>query len=227
METYELEGVSGIVQLRRGSSMRTDFFQVKHTIYSNEPDVILYSDPKHLHHVSSKALSAASPVFRAMLGPSFAEGQMLLTSCNGDLLPTIHLQDDQEDRLGLEWLCWMLHHNNIKCIGDRMISSLVLRFAIIADKYDCVAAIAPLSSSIFEHFDIISTDDQDDLDPSYLSLHNSALVHAAYLLNSAESFQKYTNVLVRNDDYWDLTISEDVHTLERDLRGEYRTLHFR
>lgn len=77
--------------------------------------------------VSSKLLSLASPVFKALFSPGFAEGQP--TSSNPI---RIQLHDDDADSMCL--MCAVFHH---KCAWANGIGLEILkRLVIITDKYD-------------------------------------------------------------------------------------------
>lgn len=105
---------------------------------SDEPDLVIYSDPTRLCRVSSKVLKAASPVFRALFGPAFAERQAFLNS-TADSLPEIQLRDD--NAVGLEWLFCILHDKNTNFEPYNNHPYFARQLALLADKYDCIAAV--------------------------------------------------------------------------------------
>ncbi len=77
--------------------------------------------------VSSKVLSLASPVFKALFSPNFAEGQPTSSKAIH-----IHLHDD--DAESLRFLCAILHH---KCASTNGIGLERLeKLAVVTDKYD-------------------------------------------------------------------------------------------
>lgn len=91
-----------------------------------EGDIILICGEAELQ-VSSKVLSLASPVFKALFSPNFAEGQP--TSNKGS---RIHLHDD--DAESMRFMCAVLHH---KCTSANRIGLERLeRLAVVTDKYD-------------------------------------------------------------------------------------------
>lgn len=101
-------------------------------------DVILVLDGAELQ-VSSKALSLASSVFKAMFGPQFLEGQGL-----SSVSPKrVSLLDD--DAAAMTALCNIFHHQSHNVIKEPDQSTLV-KIGIICDKYDCSRALRPWST---------------------------------------------------------------------------------
>lgn len=91
-----------------------------------EGDVVLICGETEFQ-VSSKVLTLASPVFRALFGPSFAEGQP-----GSSKVSRIRLYDDDAESMRV--MCAVLHH---KCAGANGIGLERLeRLAIVTDKYD-------------------------------------------------------------------------------------------
>ena len=83
--------------------------------------------------VSSKALSLASPVFKTLFGPNFAEGQFLTNNINARL---VELHDDDPETLAI--MCTLIHHGPVPTspIGIEKLENV----AVVVDKYDCVQA---------------------------------------------------------------------------------------
>lgn len=81
--------------------------------------------------VSSKVLSLASSVFKALFGRNFVEGQFDIDNAR-----LIELHDD--DLEALDIMCCLLHHEPAppSPIGIEHLEKM----AIIVDKYDCVRA---------------------------------------------------------------------------------------
>ena len=91
-----------------------------------EGDIILVCG-KTEFQVSSKVLRLASPVFTALFGPSFAEGQATSSKAS-----RIQLHDDDED--SMHFMCTVLHH---KCTSTSSIDLEKLeKLAVVTDKYD-------------------------------------------------------------------------------------------
>ena len=91
-----------------------------------EGDIILICG-KTEFQVSSKVLRLASPVFTALFGPDFAEGQAISSEAS-----RIQLHDD--DAESMHFMCTVLHH---KCTSANSISLEKLeKLAVVTDKYD-------------------------------------------------------------------------------------------
>ena len=91
-----------------------------------EGDVILICGEIEFQ-VSSKVLSLASPVFTALFGPCFAEGQPTSSKPSRIQLP----DDDAES---MRFMCAVLHH---KCASAKGIGLERLeKLAVVTDKYD-------------------------------------------------------------------------------------------
>lgn len=154
--------------------------------------------------VRADVLTRASPVFKAMLGPNFSEGQASRAAANPKI---ITLEDD--DIESMTTLCILLHkdlstvHLNA---SDELAETAdpfhVFNIALLADKYALVdylkddIAPALLAPSIQKHKEITPNLSQD--------LH---LVVAAYLLQQAELFSLFARRLAH--DYGDLSMLLD------------------
>ena len=91
-----------------------------------EGDIILVCGKTEIQ-VSSKVLRLASPVFTALFGPSFAEGQATSSKAR-----RIQFHDDDED--SMHFMCTVLHH---KCTSTGSIDLEKLeKIAVVTDKYD-------------------------------------------------------------------------------------------
>lgn len=122
--------------------------QVMANIDAIDPDgdVILVCG-KTEFQVSSKVLSLASPVFKALFSPHFAEGQPTSSKVS-----RVQLRDD--DAESLHFMCTVLHH---KCASTNSIGLERLEMlAVVTDKYDvCI-----FSGSIHpdEHVEMMAKD---------------------------------------------------------------------
>ena len=102
----------------------------KFTVIDPAGDVIFVLDDLEFQ-VSSKILSLASPVFKAMFGPSFAEGQ---GQPGSKVIRRIQLSDDKAEALSA--MCHVLHHQNTS--ADPVDIDRLEDMATLVDKYDCV-----------------------------------------------------------------------------------------
>lgn len=96
-----------------------------------EGDVILTCGETEFQ-VSSKVLSLASPVFKALFSPSFAEGQATSSKAS-----RIQLHDDNAE--SMRFMCAVLHH---KCtLANGIGLEKLERLAVVTDKYDvCISS---------------------------------------------------------------------------------------
>ncbi len=104
---------------------------VTRSIIHDEGDVFLKCGSKELL-VHSKVLSLGSPVFKAMLGPQFREGNVPRSPSNP---LNLELPEDQPQALVV--LCWLLHHTK-KEMNTEHDGALLVELVRLADKYDCV-----------------------------------------------------------------------------------------
>ena len=101
-------------------------------------DVYLVLPGKEMR-VSSKVLSVASTVFKALLSPKFLEGQALSSQLPG----RVALPDDDAEAMLV--ICKVLHHCYHFSIPNPKLEFMV-KVAIASDKYDCTAAMSQWSS---------------------------------------------------------------------------------
>ncbi|MCJ1464411.1 hypothetical protein MMC07_003024 [Pseudocyphellaria aurata] len=87
--------------------------------------------------VSSKILALASPVFAAMLGPSFLEGSNLSAT------EPYQLRLPEDDAEAMIWFCLVLHYR--RDIDECISLSLFEKMALLCNKYDCAKALSPWS----------------------------------------------------------------------------------
>ena len=140
--------------------------------------LLLRDDSKLL--VSTVILRLASKVFRAMFGSRFMEGQDLNTS----VTKTVSLPDDPPDALRL--LLSILHHRYD--LVRRPDLYTLKDMTILADKYDCVAAIAPIGWAWGLHF----------VEAKEMTNYKSyeTLVIVAYIVNNSSLFRIASTNLV-------------------------------
>ena len=148
--------------------------------------------------VHSEVLTRASPVFKAMLGPNFSEGQALRSAANPKI---ITLQDD--DTESMIALCVLLHrdlstvHLKTSSVATKTADATrILRVAILADKYALVDHLShDLGPALLTPFTGTLGARKLDL---LQALH---LVVAAYLLQQGEPFTLFARRVIM--DYGD------------------------
>lgn len=106
-------------------------------IAKDNGDVILVLSTARLR-VSSVILASASPVFKAMLGPNFSEGQDPRSVQNSK---EISLPDD--DAAAMTRLCYLIHHQHDSQAEESLESGAKSLFALamVTDKYACTTAL--------------------------------------------------------------------------------------
>lgn len=175
-------------------------------ILDNEGDIMLIvgsSDPCHIR-VSSKILSLASDVFKAMFSPHFREGSSLrcVENTTAELIVIALPEDDATAMLSL---CQLLHYQ-IDMVDPYPDATDLLALATICDKYDCAHAIRYASHIWLSQL----------VDSADLGSLNSLLV-ASYLFDCAVMFTKATCRLLEGwtgpfkDFVRDLSIPESVY----------------
>ena len=115
--------------------------QPEHFVADPEGDVrfiIGNSEFTKVLRVSSKVLSLASPVFKALFSPKFSEGTALSIS---QAVPEIRLPDDDPEAMQL--ILHILHHG--KNAPGILRIELLEKVAVLCDKYDIVKIFAAWS----------------------------------------------------------------------------------
>ena len=121
-------------------------------------------------HVSSKILSLASPVFKAMLSVKFAEGQG-----SKDTDWTISLPDNDADAMTI--VCHTLHYADTD--SDDVDLTLLEKVAEVCDKYNMAKAIRGWSESALLKWRLAV-----DIDETLYT----KLLYVSYVLESQETF---------------------------------------
>ena len=107
------------------------------SVIDPEGDVILVSGETEFQ-VSSKVLSLASPVFKALFSPNFAEGQTISSNA-------IRIRIHDDDAESVRFVCAILHHRSACANGVGL--ERLERLAVITDKYDvCIFSRLALNS---------------------------------------------------------------------------------
>lgn len=104
------------------------------SVINPDGDVILICGENEFQ-VSSKVLSLASPVFKALLNPNSAEGQPTPSKAS-----RIQLHDDDDDAESMRFICAVLHH---KCASANDIRLKRLE-RLAAQRFEQTAHINPI-----------------------------------------------------------------------------------
>lgn len=153
-------------------------------VVDREGDVIFLLEGFEIQ-VSSKVLSLASPVFTAMFGPSFVEG-------NSRSFPSpsrITLTDDNP--IAMANLFKIIHYQT-KLLPREPGQSFVEQIAIVADKYDCIEALRPSS-----HLWLVTLEAEAvALIEDEASSSIGKLLYSAYTFDCAIAFKKITRSMI-------------------------------
>ncbi|SMR46246.1 unnamed protein product [Zymoseptoria tritici ST99CH_1E4] len=141
------------VPAKRSEDTQTTTSPPKDTVIIEEGDTLLVcADAEELGklRVSSIILKHTSPVFKAMLGPHLAEGQVPRSALHPQEL---HCPEDNWH--AMECLMQLLHHCK-SWLQDDLCDNGTLKRLIglgaVADKYDCIEAIFLQVDTVFAHF---------------------------------------------------------------------------
>jgi len=184
----ELEAPALLDQLTLVSSQSPDMTTID--IATTDGDVLLVLGETRLR-VSSVILSSASPVFKAMLGQNFLEGQGERSSQSPK---EVALLDDDAD--AMTRLCRLLHHQDSMpadphhALSLATIAEELLNLMIVADKYCCTSSIRLAGRYML--FNSASL-------PIYrttMMRTNLRLIAAAYMPEDARHFAVFTRRMV-------------------------------
>lgn len=129
---------------------------------------------------SSKILTLVSPVFAAMLGPSFLEGSKL-----SDPLPyQIRLPED--DAEAVVWFCLVLHYQ--RKIDDHISLSLFEKLALLCNKYDRASALSSWSKTWLQKVNTFPKD----------QAHYERLLYSSYVYGIHEAFWSSSRAFLVN-----------------------------
>ena len=148
-----------------------------HIAIDPEGDVLLELADRQLQ-VSSKLMSIASTVFKALFGPAFAEGSLR----SSEHVIRVLLPDDDEEAMTA--LCSILHYR-FDLVPKKLHSDVLEELALLADKYDCVNALSMWSA---QHLaGLLEQEEHVD--------YNTKLL-PAYYFNDAKAFRQITKAMV-------------------------------
>jgi hypothetical protein len=162
----------------------------KDIVIIEEGDVLLVcrdADSRGKFLVSSVILKHTSSVFKAMLGPHFAEGQ---TPRSAQHPQEVHCPEDCW--AGMQLLCKLLH-NTRSFLNGTLPGALAIAYfseaAVLADKYNCTDSIRMQAQSVFAKYgDRLVTNEQP------MGLLRD-LIAAAYMLGCSNYFYIFTSGL--------------------------------
>ncbi|EWZ96073.1 hypothetical protein FOWG_03575 [Fusarium oxysporum f. sp. lycopersici MN25] len=106
--------------------------------FAPDGDVVFIVNRDKRVRVHSVVMKGASPVFAAMLGPNFMEGQALATAnanANAETDPFEIALPEEESSICFGWICRALHSQSATMLWDPKCLELVKVWSII-DKYD-------------------------------------------------------------------------------------------
>ncbi|MCJ1473765.1 hypothetical protein MMC13_002416 [Lambiella insularis] len=141
-------------------------------------DVVLVVERIRLR-VSSKVLTLASPVWKAMFSSNFVEGTVL-SKGSPCIVP---LPEDNVDAISM--LCNILHYRH-QYIAKKPSAASLEQLAVVTDKYDCVDAM-----SFYSGFHLIRL-----CDSAKNEYDSGRLLYPATAFNYAPVFQRVTKALV-------------------------------
>ena len=165
--------------------------------FADEGDVILVvGNEKQKMRVSSVILSMASPVFKALLGPHFREGQEPRSSSSPVEVP---LSDDESE--SMRDILDILHFRSGRMTALYMDSETrsagyLLRFAVTADKYDLAEPVRGHAKSMLQEW--LAEYANCYLDDQQLFI---SIIIAAYVLDQESAFSSATHAFVRHGTY--------------------------
>ncbi|KAL1622388.1 hypothetical protein SLS54_004952 [Diplodia seriata] len=157
---------------RTHKSPSTDVVKPIEVIAPTGDIVLLLCDGTRLR-VHSVVLKLASPVFRAMFGPHFSEGQNL-SETNPKEVP---LPDDPAEPMTL--ICEILHHQHP---SNSVLSELLEPLVSLVHKYDLVDAMGLKVAAFLEH-ELPAAKEN-----GFRGLRDQGLLAMAYLLKDERSF---------------------------------------
>lgn len=142
--------------------------------------------------VSSIMLSYASPVFKAMLGPQFAEGQVHRSASQ-----PLEVKCTEDHRDAMTTMCMLLHHQKTSFHNDIGIDNQgaeyvedLLEIAYLVDKYQCTESLKLQAEAMMGKW-------QDrKLFSSYSTSVYIELAQAAYYFDSPRFFFIFTKRIV-------------------------------
>lgn len=143
-------------------------------------DVVLVLEESTELQVSSKGLSLASSVFKAMFSPHFQEGQDL----SGPRPKRISLPED--DAEAMTTLCYIIHHRS-HSVSKMPQHSTLVEIGFLCDKYDCSEALESWSKTWLNPY-------QQDVTLGLAGMKH--LLFPFYAFNDLDSFKQISIMTV-------------------------------
>lgn len=168
-------------------------------------DVMLKLDDGAAVLVSSKILSLASPVFKALFAPSFSEGAKLAE------LGYIEVSLRDDNPCAMRTMLAILHYQDASELDGTDPEAIAI-LAICCDKYNCVKPIRPWVETWFHNRPCISTAE----DYGFMLL-------TAHLFRSSEQFSSISAEIIRklSPDFINVWGTNDILAfLPSNVRGE-------
>ncbi|KAK3652910.1 hypothetical protein LTR56_004858 [Elasticomyces elasticus] len=164
-------------------------------VYAENGDLVLVLQDGVRLRVSATVLSLVSPVFKAMLGPNFLEGQAPRTAENPK---EIQLPDDSADAMIL--LARFTHGAaSGRAFENPMLPSFptrLLELGVVADKYDCIAAVTMAAEALMLRHAAQITFESSATISKHIIDGSAKFAAAAFLLRMDKLFAFFTRRLV-------------------------------
>ncbi|UJO19943.1 uncharacterized protein CLAFUR5_09942 [Fulvia fulva] len=178
---YQVGNVQQGKRWRTSATMATDQEEI-----ASDGDVILVVGEETTRlRVSSMMLSAASPVFKALLGPHFREGQQARSAADP---VEIALPNNASEPV--TWVCLLLHHKVALELEANKVTEKLFDFAVTVDKYDCSEALRLQSRAL------LSQHAEDRPKRLRSDAADVRIIETAYLLRDAKCFKQQTGRLI-------------------------------
>ncbi|KAL1640811.1 hypothetical protein SLS58_006634 [Diplodia intermedia] len=179
------------------------------TTHTADPagDLILqFPEQQQAICASSSVMKLCSPVFRAMLGPHFREGQGAADRPRMVPLPG----DDAES---MRVVCHALHHVDP---APTVTFDRLAGVARLVDKYDMVHALRPYIEAWLRKL----MRGSEESEPSRIQMeHGADLLYATVLLDAPEAFMNWTRVLVLHHADSFLALKDEHDFVTSDILG--------
>ncbi|KAJ0364585.1 hypothetical protein COL154_004965 [Colletotrichum chrysophilum] len=166
--------------------------------------IMIVGSDKRKFRIHSVMLKSASKVFKAMLGPNFAEGRRLRNNGHHGDITKIELPEDNDG--GMSAIFHLLHHR-VEKLPDPMPAAVFYQLGIAADKYDLVSTLKyTITGAIYRAIN----DGRELKDMRMLDVWYLAITSACF--DDAANFATLTHVLVWYCDTHFVHLAEEAAT---------------